>query len=627
MALSLAAAAFFALALAPSAGAAFPCGTALVRCQVQIDNRGRVWFESYEKLTEDSPGDGTLKHGVSEIYERDGNTTRLVSRLPDGQPILPEDEGGYPAFLNGVSPDGERVYLSTEATLSPEDADGGAGAGSADVYVLSGGAYTLLSTGPLDGGPNANPYAGSHTVWASDDGSYVYFETGQRLVPEDWDGASDIYQRHDGQTRLVSTGPAETLPTPEFPDPPSPQPWFIGASPDGATAYVATSEHLTADDTGRFTSDIYAWHDGVTTRLTRTVSPEEVPGTPWESFGPGTFAAADENGALYFLASSPQTPDDTDGNPDAYRARPDGSLERIALFPPGSDHGREFLSLQAVSHDGSRLFFLSSSQLTPEDRDEKPDAYMWSQGEFTLITAEARPSIAEEEALLCAIADNGHRAYFQTWGRLTPDDTDEKPDVYEWADGRVRLVSPAGEGKPGPSLCQGISPNGRFVAFSTWEELVPGDGDTKTDVYVVDMGADPAGSAAAARRQPGKRSRRRPRLVTAEAIAPRIGVGGVVIVGNRSARLRLRCPKAERSGPCHGRVKLLARGPRHRLLATGRFRVAAGHSRHVVLRGRGLRRHGARALVRARAADMLGNRRTVAAVVRLRTDSRARSRR
>ncbi len=614
-----------ALLLAPAAQAAFPCGTALERCAVQIDNSGRVWFNSYEKLTEDAPGDGTLKHGIWEVYERDGNTTRLVSRFPDGQPIVVGD-GRNGAGLLGASPDGERVYLTTEATLAPEDTDGGNGAASGDAYVLAGGRYTLLSTGPLDGGPNPNPTSGAHRFWASDDGRYVYFETGQRLVPEDWDNESDVYQRFEGQTRLVSTGPTETLPTPEFPYQRAPQPWFVGASPDGATAYFATSDHLTADDTGSFTPDIYAWHDGVTTRLTRTVSPEEVPGTPRESFGPGTFASAAENGDLYF-AQSAQTSEDTDANPDVYRARPDGTLERIALFPPGSDFSHAFVSLQAVSRDGERLFLFSTSRLSPEDRDEKPDAYMWSHGEFTLVTKEARPPIAEEEATLCAIADNGHRAYFRTWGQLTPADTDEEPDVYEWSDGAVRLVSPSGEGKQGPSFCQGISPNGRFVAFSTSEQLVPGDSDVKSDIYVIDMGVQGAAAGASARRQPGKHrgqqrrhGRRRLRLVTAEAIAPRVGIAKVGVVGKRAARLRLRCPKAETSGPCHGRVKLLGarQGGKRKLLASGHFRIAAGRSRAVRLRGRSLAAAGRRAIARVRGADMLGNRRTVGARVRLR---------
>jgi hypothetical protein len=157
---------------------------------VQLDNFGRAWFESGEKLTEDALGDGTPKGGILQIYQRVGNQTVLVSRRPDGQPIAAENKQRIAATLLGVSSDGERVYIRTDASLLPEDLDGGHEGNSQDGYLFSGGAYSIFTTGPLDGAPNPNPFIGSHGVWASDDGRVVYFETGQQLVPEDWDAAS-----------------------------------------------------------------------------------------------------------------------------------------------------------------------------------------------------------------------------------------------------------------------------------------------------------------------------------------------------------------------------------------------------------------------------------------------------
>lgn len=614
--IAVALAAFFALALAPAALANFECGTPLSRCRVQLDNSGRAWFETSEKLTEDALGDGTRKGGVWQVYERSGSETLLVSRLADGQPIQPENAQRMSAQLLGVSSDGARVYLQTTASLVPEDADAGHDGGSWDGYVLSGGAYSLFTTGPLDNaGPNPNPYSGTHGVWASDDGRYVYFETGQQLVPEDWDGYSDIYQRFEGQTRLVSTGPDQILPTPEFPYPPSPEKRFFGASPDGATAYFMTAAHLTEDDTEKLTADIFSWRDGVTRRLTHTVSPEEVPGTPWEAFDAYGYAAGGD-GSMYFAASSGQVPEDTDSNRDIYRAKPDGSLERFIATPAGATGAATFLRVEAVSRDGSRVFFSTGQQLAPQDRDEDPDTYMWSGGSYQLVTPAPREPVDDEELHLCSISSDGHRAYFGTWGSLSPLDSDEEPDVYEWSDGSVRLVSPASDGRASPAFCSGISPNGRFVAFTTWEDFVPGDNDTKEDIYVIDMGAQ-AAAGAAARRQPGKRlAQRRPRLITAEAIAPRMGVAKSAGLFEGGVKLRLRCPKAEKSGPCRGRVKLLT-PKRNRPLAKGSFRIGAGRSRVVPLRG-AVPPRARRLLARVRGADLLGNRRTVTAVVRLR---------
>jgi hypothetical protein len=586
-----------------------------MRCSVQIDDTGRVWFQSYELLTEDALGDGTLRGGVSQVFQRVGNQTLLVSKGPDGQPI-PPNKSRMSAWLLGVSPDGERIYMSTEASLAPEDVDAGHDAGSVDGYVLSGGKYTLFTTGPLDNAANPDPFIGSHVAWASGDGRFVYFETGQRLVPEDWDSMSDVYQRADGQTRLVTTGPEETVPTPEFPNPFVPQPRFLGASPDGSIAYFSTPERLTADDPGKMTPDIFARQDGVTRRLTRSESPEEVPGATYESFDPYSFAGAGEEGSIYFRAAGRHVPDDTDADADVYRARADGSLERLIDMQPGPTPAHGSFSVQAVSRDGSRLFLYSGQRLTPADQDDLGDIYMWSNGTFQLISPEAKLEVEHEELHLCSISGSGRRAYFQTWGSLSPQDTDAQADVYEWSEGQVRLVSPASEGRPGHSFCSGISPNGRFVAFTTWEELVPGDNDTKEDVYVIDMGAaaGSAGASTSARRRPPKR---RLRLVTAESIAPRMGVAKKAVLGKGTVRLRLRCPKAERSGPCRGRVKLLT--PRgRRLLAAGGFRIAAGRKKVVLLRGKALPRRAGRALARVRGADMLGNRRTVSATVKLR---------
>ncbi len=607
--------------LAVPAHASFDCGTVLVRCIVQIDDSGRAWFESHEKLTEDALGDGSLKHGVFQIYQRVGEKTLLISKLPDGTPIPPENKQNISALLRGVSADGERVYISTTGSLVPEDGDAGHEGGSTDEYLLSGGTYTLLSTGPLDGPfPNPSPFIGSHRLWASEDGQRVYFETGQRLVTADLDDASDIYERSNGQTRLVSTGPDQALPTPEFPNLLPPETQFFGASPDGATVYFGTAEHLTADDTEKFTSDIFSWRDGAIKRITDT--PAIAPGVSYEVFDSHSFGGIGPDGSIYFTAYSPQTPDDTNAYTDVYAARPDGSLERLTATVPDAsleNPTQTILHLEAVSSDGARFFIRTSRALVSEDRDQAPDIYMLAAGRYELVSPDGPSAHGEDELMLCAISASGRRAYMQTWEQLSPQDSDDKPDVYEWRDGTVRLVSPASDGRQSYAFCKGISPNGRYVAFETSEELLPGDTDTKNDIYIVDMAASGPGKASAARARPAARKHRRRglRLVTAEAIAPRMGIAREGILVDGGARLRLSCPKAERSGPCHGRVRLVH--PRtHRALAAGTFRIPAGRAAKVTLKGAGLPDRALRLLARVRGADLLGNRRTVSATVELR---------
>jgi hypothetical protein len=96
-----------------------------------------------------------------------------------------------------------------------------------------------------------------------------------------------------------------------------------------------------------------------------------------------------------------------------------------------------------------------------------------------------------------------------------------------------------------------------------------------------------------------------------------MGIAKTGVLRDDAVRLRLRCPKSERSGPCRGRVKLLS-PKRHHMLAAGTFHIRAGRKATVLLRGRAIPRRAGRALARVRGADMLGNRRNVSATVRLR---------
>jgi hypothetical protein len=99
----------------------------------------------------------------------------------------------------------------------------------------------------------------------------------------------------------------------------------------------------------------------------------------------------------------------------------------------------------------------------------------------------------------------------------------------------------------------------------------------------------------------------------------RVGPGGSV--DGETAWLRLRCPKSERSGPCHGRVRLLSRGSR-RLLAKGKFRIQAGKGDTVVLKGNSTGKGPLVALARVKGADRLGNAAVVERKVHLRRNQK-----
>jgi hypothetical protein len=76
---------------------------------------------------------------------------------------------------------------------------------SLDVYMREGIATTLVSTGPGAGafGAYDSFFAGS-----SADGTRAFFTTRGALVGADNDQSFDVYERSNGNTSLVSTGPA-----------------------------------------------------------------------------------------------------------------------------------------------------------------------------------------------------------------------------------------------------------------------------------------------------------------------------------------------------------------------------------------------------------------------------------
>ena len=130
----------------------------------------RVVFDTAESLV------GADTDTQTDLYERSGGQTTLVSTGPDG------GNGAFGAFPNGVSADGARVLFSTAESLVSADTDT-----QTDLYERSGGQTTLSSIGP-DGG---NGPFGANFEGVSTDGASVLFETSEPLISADTDTQYD----------------------------------------------------------------------------------------------------------------------------------------------------------------------------------------------------------------------------------------------------------------------------------------------------------------------------------------------------------------------------------------------------------------------------------------------------
>jgi hypothetical protein len=110
----------------------------------------------------------------------------------------PREAGESDEFARSVLSDGT-VFLETPNTLLARDVNG-----VGDVYAWREGAYELISTGTSE---QASQFGD-----ATPDGSNVYFLTTQRLVKQDTDGATDLYDDRELGGLASQWPPGSTAP-------------------------------------------------------------------------------------------------------------------------------------------------------------------------------------------------------------------------------------------------------------------------------------------------------------------------------------------------------------------------------------------------------------------------------
>jgi hypothetical protein len=549
-----------------------PCRT--VFCAGVSQDGSLVVFPFEEELT---PG-----AGKRQIYGRSAGRIRA---------LLPRSSGYWPQ-LSGVSANAAHVFVTTNLALAPEDGDGS----GVDLFDVSAGGATLISTGPLDGqgrGGEMVAFMGS-----SPDGGRVFFDSFSPLTPDDLDGCPDLYQRFAGQTTLVAPDP----------DPPPPPVCssveFGGISADGSHLFFVSGDELEpGDERG---DDIYQQVGPSLTRLTTYPEPTG------ECIDLVKFGDASSDGRTVLFSTNAQVvPEDVDSTVDVYKRHPDGTF---ALVSRGTDGGSRPCGFDgdrpvALSADGGTAIFETTSRLSPADGDSSNDLYSADDG-GTIELLSTGPTDANVDARssvfpdwLALASDDARRVAFETHERLAAEDRDTAADVYLRAGGQTELVSAGLPGKAakGNAELLALSGDGGTVVFATSDPLVSKDLDRARDVYL-----HRAGQA-------------RSVLLSAETIPPRVKIAkrGAFLPGGRVG-LRLYCPKTETSGPCHGRL-VLKTGRRGARLGAASFRIAPGRVTRATVRPRvsGRTPESNFAFAQVRGADTLGNARVVTRRIRI----------
>jgi hypothetical protein len=123
------------------------------------------------------------------VYDAAAGTLSCASCSPSGESndgaVLPPFGDSYGLYEPRYMLNDGRLFFTTTAALVSRDVNG-----QKDVYEWENGEVHLISSGTS---PHESVFAD-----ASEDGSDVFFTTGQSLVPEDQDGIVDMYDAREG---------------------------------------------------------------------------------------------------------------------------------------------------------------------------------------------------------------------------------------------------------------------------------------------------------------------------------------------------------------------------------------------------------------------------------------------
>jgi hypothetical protein len=310
-----------------------------------------VYFQTGEaEVSSDTDG------GYQDVYDRtNGTTTTLVSTGPAGT------NGAFDASYGGSTPDASHIYFMTKEVMTADDTDT-----SRDIYDRSGGTTTRVSTSSTAGNGAWN----ANMVGVSSDGSKVWFETREAMVPSDTDSGcldsggnptlpcNDVYERSGGTTTLVSccgNGAYDAD--------------FVGASDNGSVVFFRTGESQTGDDTDGGYQDIFQRSGGVTTLVSAGANGAH------DAFWGGNSA---DGSRAFFQTNDAMTANDTDGGYQDVYERYAGSTVLLSTGPTATNAASQAF-FDGNSRDGTVVFFETDEALTSADTDTSVDLYSSTQ--------------------------------------------------------------------------------------------------------------------------------------------------------------------------------------------------------------------------------------------------------
>jgi len=388
----------------------------------------KVFFTTDEQL---AAGDGD---SAFDIYMRDLATNETILVSQGDASCASEGCGNGPFFVDfkQASTSGTKVFFTTSEELVAGDEEG------FDIYErdLEAKTTALVSTAgtcpeSLPQGQNCNPNFRA----ASSDGSHVFFETLERVSPEDTDSSQDVYDWSGGAATRASFGPDGGNGAFNV--------TYSGSSADGASVYFKTSEALnTTTDTDEGAPDIYERSGGVTSLV--STGPEDGNGS--SSAGLSWVSPDDSTSTVFFITDESLVAADTDESQDIYEHS--GGVTSLVPTGPAGGNGAADVTFAKASNDGSHVFFITDESLVAADTDVSKDIYERSGGVTSLVSTGPLDGNGPFTPGLNGISENGSIAFFTTEERMTEGDIDpDEVDIYKRKASGTLLMS-IGNAKP-----------------------------------------------------------------------------------------------------------------------------------------------------------------------------------
>jgi Tol biopolymer transport system component len=388
------------------------------------------------------------------------------------------------------------VFESGASNLVPGDTNG-----VTDIFFYDRLSSQCTRVSIASDGTQGNAYSGRPSISA--DGRYVAFESdANNLVSGDTNGYRDVFLRDllTGQTVRVSVASDGTEGNNESSQ--------ASISPNGRyVAYESNASNLVSGDTNGVT-DIFVY-DRVTGETTRV----SVASDGSEANGPSFQPCLNDNDVVFMCGADNLVPGDTNGQYDIFVSNLLAGQVTMVSVASNGIQGNGYSYDPSISGDGRYVSFISAaSSLAPRDYNNMDDVFLHDRftSQTTMVRVPSDGTQGNGNSYSPSMSSDGRYVSFTSAAsNLVPGDTNGVTDIfiYDLVTGQITLVSVStaiqrkNNGVPFmSSSC--LSSDGRYIAFdSDASNLVPGDTNNATDVFVRDLqGVPPPPSILAATR-------------------------------------------------------------------------------------------------------------------------------